>query len=151
MGSLYKRQQIIGVDETGKKRYRELPTIWIKYYQNGRAVRQRTGKTKERVARRMLRAREGDVEHGIPITPKMGRITSEDAVKDLLNDYTVNGKKTHDDVKRRIDLHLAKQQVDERKIFAGRKLANITTSDIRAYVAARLADKAAPANINREL
>jgi hypothetical protein len=34
----------------------------------------------------MLRAREGDVEHGIPITPKMGRVTFEDAA-DLLNDY----------------------------------------------------------------
>jgi hypothetical protein len=67
----------------------------------------------------------------------MGRITFEDGVKDLLNDYTVNGKKTHDDVKRRIELHLGKQEVDGRKVFAGRKLANITTSDIRAYVVAR--------------
>jgi integrase len=146
MGSLYRRKQKMP-DGT----VRDLPTIWIKYYQNRRAIRESTGTTKETAARRMLRAREGDVEHGIPITPKMGRITFEDGVKDLLNDYTVNGKKTHDDVKRRIDLHLAKQEVDGRTVFAGRKLANITTSDIRAYVAARLADKAAPANINREL
>src|SRR6266545_4639520 len=100
MGSLYRRKQKL-TDGT----IRELPTIWIKYYQNGRAVRESTGTTKETLARRILRAREGDVEHGIPITPKMGRITFEDGVKDLLNDYTVNGKKTHDDVKRRIGLH----------------------------------------------
>jgi integrase len=146
MGSLYKRKQKL-TDGT----VRELPTIWIKYYQNGRAVRESTGTTKETVARRMLRAREGDVEHGIPITPKMGRVTFEDASKDLLNDYTVNGKKTHDHTKRRIDLHLATQEVDGKKVFAGRRLANITTSDIRAYVAARQAAKASNGEINREL
>lgn len=36
----------------------------------------------------------------------MGLITFEEAVDDLLNDYQVNGKKTHDDAKRRIELHL---------------------------------------------
>src|SRR6185295_16792789 len=127
MGSLYQRKQKL-TDGT----YRELPTIWIKYYQNGRAVRESTGTTKETVARRMLRAREGDVEHGIPITPKMGRVTFEEAAADLLNDYTVNGKKTHDHAKRRIELHLEPH-------FRGRRLANITTSDIRAFIAARLA------------
>jgi hypothetical protein len=35
----------------------------------------------------MLRSREGDVEHGIPIDPQMGKITFEDAAVDLLNDY----------------------------------------------------------------
>ena len=75
----------------------------------------------------MLRAREGDVGAGMPITPKMGRVTFEDAADDLLNDYKVNGKKTHDHVKRRIDLHLKSLEVDGRKIFAGRRLASIAT------------------------
>lgn len=70
-------------------------------------MRKSTGTTKETVARRMLSARERDVEHGIPITPKMGRVTFEEGVKDLLNDYQVNGKKTLDWVQRRITLHLA--------------------------------------------
>ena len=38
------------------------------------------------MARRILRAREGDVERGIPIDPKMGRITFEDAAADLPNE-----------------------------------------------------------------
>ena len=83
MGALYKRKQKIGVDDQGKPLYRELPTIWIKYYQNGRAIRDSTGTTKETVARRMLRRREGDVENGVPIVPRMGRITFDDATKDL--------------------------------------------------------------------
>ena len=114
-------------------------------------MRESTETTKETVARRMLRNREGDVEHGIPISPKMGRVTFEDACKDLLNDYVVNGKKTHADVKRRLDLHLATVEVDGRKVFAGRRLANITTSDIRAYVAERQRQHASNAGINREL
>jgi len=83
MGALYKRKQKIGVDDQGQPLYRELPTIWIKYYQNGRAIRESTGTTKETVARRMLRRREGDVENGVPIVPRMGRITFDDATKDL--------------------------------------------------------------------
>src|SRR5262245_48149791 len=120
MGSLYRRKQ-----KPQDGTVRELPTWWIKYYQHGRAVRESTGTEKETVARRILRSREGDVEHGIPIAPKMGRITFEDASKDLLIDYEINGKKTYDEVERRIDLHLKVQDVDGRKIFGGRLLANI--------------------------
>src|ERR1700730_16213329 len=146
MGSLYKRKQKL-TDGTS----RELPTIWIKYYQNGRAVRESTGTTKETVARRMLRAREGDVEHGIPITPKMGRVTFEDAAADLLNDYKINGKKTYAQPKRRVRLHPGAVGADGRRLFSGRRLSSISTSDIRAFVAARLEAKAAPGEINREL
>ena len=66
----------------------------------------------------MLRTREGDVERGIPINPKMGRITFEDAAADLLNDYKVNGKETHAHAKRRIDLHL-------KPLFKGKRLLSI--------------------------
>ena len=92
----------------------------------------------------MLRTREGDVERGIPINPKMGRITFEDAAADLLNDYKVNGKETHAHAKRRIDLHL-------KPLFKGKRLLSITTTEIRAYVAGRQAVGAANATINREL
>ena len=139
MGSLYKRKQKMP-DDT----YHELATWWIKYYQGGRAVRESTGTTKEPVARRILRTREGDVERGIPIVPQMGRITFEDAAEDLLNDYKVNGKRTHDHVKRRIDLAL-------KPAFKGKRLLSITTSEIRAYVATRQEAGAANASINREL
>src|SRR5688572_19685158 len=110
MGALYRRKQKMP-DGT----YRELPTMWIKYYQNGRQVCESTGTTKETVARRMLRAREGDVEHGVPITPRMGRVTYEDAVEDFLNDYRVNHRRTLDSVARRLRLHLT-------PYFRGRRL-----------------------------
>jgi integrase len=54
------------------------PYLWIKYYQHGRPMRESTGTKNEVVARRMLRAREGDVERGIPIDHVTGwRINSE--------------------------------------------------------------------------
>jgi integrase len=130
MGSIYKRPNS--------------PYLWIKYYQHGRPVRESTGTTKETVARRILRTREGDVEHGIPIMPKMGLITFEEAATNLLNDYKVNGRKTHDHAKRRIDKHL-------RPAFKGKRMLSITTDTISAFVVARQDAGASNAEINREL
>lgn len=119
MGSVYSRKRS--------------PYLWIKYHQYGRAVRESTGTTNETVARRMLRAREGEVERGIPIDPKVGRITFQEARKDLLNDYKANRRRTYVDAKRRIDKHLA-------PLFGNKRMTAITTSDVRAYVAKRLVD-----------
>lgn len=139
MGSLYKRKQRLPNGE-----HKQLAIWWIKYHQAGRAVRESTGTTKETVARRILRLREGDVERGIPVNPKMGRITFDEAATDLLNDYTVNRKKSHDHVKRRLDLALT-------PAFSGKRLIAITTDVIRQYTANRQASGAANATINREL
>jgi integrase len=81
----------------------------------------------------MLRDREGDVEKGVPISPDIGRITFDDAVADLLNDYSINRKKTYDDVRRRIRKHLS-------PFFGNRRMITITTTELRAYVTKRLAD-----------
>ena len=139
MGSLYKRKHRLPNGES-----REGPTWWIKYYQHGRLVQESTGTTKDTVARRLLRAREGDVEHGIPITPKMGRVTFEDAATDVLNDYQINGRKSHGVTKRRLALHLG-------PVFRGKRLIAITTADVRAFVATRLHAGAANGEVNREL
>ena len=50
MGMLYKRGAV----------------WWIKYYRNGRGMRESSLSTKERDARRLLKLREGDIEHGLP-------------------------------------------------------------------------------------
>jgi integrase len=139
MGSLYRRRKR---DANGE--LHDLPTWWIKYRQNGRTMRESTETTKETVARRILRTREGDVEKGIPINPQMGKVTFEDAAKDLLNDYKANKKKSHDYVKRRIDLALE-------PAFRGKRLMAITTDGIRQYSVDRQTAGAANATINREL
>jgi hypothetical protein len=100
------------------------PYLWIKYYQHGRPARESTGTKNEVVARRMLRAREGDVERGIPIDPKVGLVTFHEAAEDMLNDYKPNRKRTYVDAKRRLNKHLA-------PFFANKRLSSITASDIR--------------------
>ena len=52
MGCLYRRKQKLK-DGT----IRQSPIWWIKYYQNGRQMRESSGTMKETVARRMLRER----------------------------------------------------------------------------------------------
>jgi integrase len=139
MGSLYKRKQKLPSGE-----HKEGAVWWIKYHQAGRAVRESTGTTKETLARRLLRSREGDVEHGVPVGPKMGRVTFEEAVKDILNDYQANRRRSLSDAERRIELHL-------KPAFQRRRLLSITTSHIREYIANRQNEDAANGTINREL
>jgi len=138
MGSIFRRKQKLADGRT-----RELPTLWIKYYQGGRAIRESTGTTKETVARRILRAREGDVERGIPIAPRMGRVTFEEAAADLITDYTVNKRKSLTYQQRRVEVL--------RPTFQGRRLLSITTTDVRGYVAERQRAGAANATSSREL
>lgn len=116
MGSVYLRK--------GSKKY------WIKYVQHGRVLRESTETENIADARRMLRTREGDIVKGIPVDPDAGRITFEEAVVDLLNDYSMNGKKTLKDVRRRIQKHLA-------PYFGNRRMVVITTADLRAFIAKR--------------
>jgi integrase len=105
---------------------------WIKYYVNGRPHRESSQSEKETEARRLLRLREGDIERGVPLTPRVGRIRFEEAAADVINDYRTNGKRSLDDVERRIEKHL-------KPVFGRRRMATITTADVRSYVAARQA------------
>ena len=139
MGSLYKR-----TFTTADGTIRERPTWWLKYYQNGRAIRESTGTTKETVARRMLRLREGDVERGIPVNPKLGRLTFEEAAADIQNEYQVNGRRSIGELERRIRLHL-------KPVFGARRMAAITTADVRTFIRGRQEHRASNAEINREL
>ena len=105
---------------------------WIKYYRNGRPYEESSRSSKEGDARRLLRIREGDVERGAPVTPKLGRLRFEEAGQDVINDYTTNGKRSLRVARRRIEKHL-------KPYFRGRRMASITTSDVRAYIAHRQA------------
>jgi integrase len=127
---------------------------WIAYVSGGKRRFESSLSERKSDAQDLLTQRLGDTGKGMVVTPKMGRVTFEEAAADLLNDYKVNGKKTYDHAKRRIDLHLG-------PVFAGQRLANIDTTKIRAFIASRLAVKpqddgteipgASNAEINREL
>ena len=105
---------------------------WIKYYRNGRPYEESSRSSKEGDARRLLRLREGDIERGVPVTPKLGRFRFDEAAQDVIADYTANRKRSLPVAQRRIDKHL-------KPYFGGRRMASITTADVRAYVAHRQA------------
>jgi len=118
---------------------------WIRYYRDGRRFEESARTDKYETARDLLKVREGDVAKGVPISPKIGRVRFEDAVKDLLTDYSINGKRSHDNLKTTVIEGALEPW------FRGRRMASLTTADIRAYVADRQENGYANGTINREL
>ena len=94
------------------------------------AARGKLGSTKKQAAIDLLRIREGDAAKGVPVSAKIGRLRFEEAAADVVNDYRTSGKRSLDEVDRRISKHLA-------PFFSGCKMTNITTADVRSYVAHR--------------
>lgn len=117
---------------------------WIRYYRNGRRHEESARTTKRGDAETLLKLREGDIAKGLPVSAKIGQLRFEEAAADLLTDYRVNGRRALDHVERRVRKAL-------QPWFGGRRMANISTPDVRAYVAHRQAEGAANATINREL
>ena len=110
--------------------YRRGETYWIQYFRSGKRYRESTGSEKETDAKRLLRLREGDIERGLPVTPRVGRLTFDEAATDLRNDYTVNGRKSLRDAECRIEVAPA-------PVFGGRRMAGITTADVNAFTSDR--------------
>ena len=77
MGSLYKRGDI----------------WWVKYYDDGRPVRESTGTTREKKAKTFLRNREGRVAACEPILPHAERIRYEEIAADLKGHYEATGRR----------------------------------------------------------
>ncbi len=116
---------------------------WMKYYVNGRAIRERTGTNKESEARRILREREGRVAAGQPILPRADRIRYEEVAQDLREHYQTTGSRTTKEAETRLK-HLD-------RLFAGRRIAAIAQADITSYVLKRQNEGASNATVNREL
>ncbi len=133
MGSLYQR----------KKNGKILSVWWMKYYQNGKCIRESTRKTKETEARRVLREREGKVAAGEPVIPRVDRILYEEAGKDLRAHYSTTGERDLIEAEWRL------AHVDA--FFKGRRLVDIGSADATLYVSKRQEEGAANGTINREL
>lgn len=103
---------------------------WVRYYRDGRRFEESSRSSKREDAVRLLKVREGDVAKGLPVTPKIGRLRFDEAAQDVINDYTTNAKRSVKALKIRINSHLL-------PYFSGRRMASITTSDVRAYVKER--------------
>ena len=106
---------------------------WIRYYRDGRRHEESSRSTKKGEAARLLKLREGDLARGLPVTSAVGRLRFDEAAADVVNDYTINGRRSLDELERRLRLHLT-------PYFGGRRKAAITTAEVRSYIATRQAD-----------
>ena len=138
MGSLY-RPKFRANDGTR----RESSIWWVKYRLNGRVIRESSGTDREGEARRLLRQREGAAVEGRAIVPRVERVKVADLAEDLRRDYAANGRRSSERMEFCLD-HLL-------PFFGERRAVHVTTADVNAYVARRLAEDAANATINREL
>lgn len=67
------------------------------------------------------------------MNPKLNRIRFDEAAEDLKTEYAVNGRRSADELERRIRLHLL-------PYFGGRRLTSITTADVNAFILKRQKD-----------
>jgi len=125
--------------------YKRGKTWWLKYYVDGKAIYESSGVTDRAEAGRILREKMGEVATGRHAGPAAERVTFDDLAEMVLNDYSVNGKKSLPDTEARIRLHL-------RPFFGGKKKAQkITSANVQAFVAHRKEQGASNAEVNREL
>ena len=146
MGSLFKPKY---KDRRGNRK--ESRVWWIKYYSNGRAVRESSESTSETEARRLLRIKEGESAKGVPIYPKMDRVRFKELTDAVITDYEINERRSLKDIKMRFTRHIV-------PFFRGRRAISITPRDIQEFIVHRKqGDKereikaASNAEINREL
>jgi integrase len=118
---------------------------WVKYYANGRAVRESTNTDDKDAAKRTLKQREGAVATGQPILPRVDRIRYEEAAADLKRHYEA----ARDDHAVPRWAREAMKPLDA--FFAGRRLVGVTPSLVTDYAHQRQARGAANGTVNREL
>ena len=117
---------------------------WVRYYRDGRRFEESARTDKWEKARDLLRTREGDIANGVPVSSQIGRLRFEQAADAIEVDYIANRRRSLGKVKQRIRLHLT-------PFFGGRRMANITTSDVEAFTKKRLDAGASHGEVNREL
>jgi integrase len=139
MGSIYKQRW---KDKNGT--VHESRIWWIKYYRDGKPVRETTETEKITEARTFLKRREGDVAKGVPVSGRELRIKFSELADAVINDYKNNELRTLADLERRLDKHIL-------PIFGHRRAASITTPQIQDFINKRREEGATNGEINREL
>ncbi|NIN01154.1 MAG: tyrosine-type recombinase/integrase, partial [candidate division Zixibacteria bacterium] len=123
--------------------YRRGKIYWIKYYRNGKPYAETSHSTKQEVAKRLLKMREGEISQGKLPGIYFDRVRFDELVEDFLTDYRINNKRTLDKAELRCG-HLLQE-------FQGARATEITTPRIKHYIQKRMDEGATNATINREL
>ena len=116
---------------------------WVKYYINGRPVRESTRAEKDSEAKRFLQEREGRVATGQPILPRVDRVRVEELLDDLKAHYQTTGRRNLKEAENRL--------VPLRSFFRGRRAVAVQGAILTDYIQRRQAATVANGTINREL
>ena len=74
-------------------------TNWMmKFYRDGRPIVESAGTDNEKAARKLLRSRETDIDRGLPLSAKVGKLRFEEAARDIETDYVTNGRRSVSDL-----------------------------------------------------
>ncbi len=123
-------------DGTGRI-YRRGGTWWLDYGFRGERYRETSGSHRKGDARALLKKRMEEMGRGQLVGPREERVTFEDLMQMIEDDYRVNGRKSLPGLKA-IRRHLGDH-------FGRRRAIDITTDRVTAYIRARLEEGAAPA------
>jgi integrase len=115
----------------------------LKYYANGKCVRESTGTDDHQEAQLILRQKLMARDNGAAPNP-VRKVKVRELHEGLMRFYRINGRKSQ----RKVDC-LWKNHLDG--YFGEMLAAQVTTSVIERYVDLRLAEHAAVATVNREL
>jgi integrase len=125
--------------------YKRGKTWWIAYYDSeGKQVCE-SARTKDKAeARRVLHARLGQLAEGRYLGPAVERVTVNELIDGLLNDYITNGKRSLKWVRIKVTKHVL-------PYFTSKRAHEVTTQDVQSYTKERQEAGASNAEINREL
>jgi integrase len=116
----------------------------LKFYRNGKAIRESTRTTKLKEAEKLLRLRLASVSTGTFIPLQTTKIMVCELAADLIREYRINKRKSTSDLEARWAKHL-------KPFFGEKRAVEVTSSLVDQYVDARADAGAADATINREL
>ena len=121
----------------------ESQVYWVKYYKDGKPLRESTKATDYDEAVAFLADRVADVTKGKTPNIKLNRVKFDNLSEDFLSDYRINGKKS---------LKRAEISVAHLKAFFGNMLViELDSSKVMKYIEHRMGGNISNATINREL
>jgi len=118
--------------------------LWVKYYKDGKAIRESAHSPLRSEATKLLARRLGQVETGSFVGIRVEKIRVSELGDDLLVNYRVNGMKSISDLQRRWDLHL-------KPFFGDKRAVEVSSALVSRYIDARQEAGAENGTINREL
>lgn len=138
---------------------------WIQYYNaNGQQVRESTKSEAEKVAKKMLSRRLGQINAGINPRPQADRTSTDELAESYFTRYRVdynldqplNGSDPdpiyiRDKADRRLGWLKQKWEKHLKPAFGGIRASRVSTDDLLRYVEKRQREDANNATINREL